>query len=246
MSDASASLTKGKKKSSLFKSSCFFISIPLGETKSSFPGGSVTHWRIGPAGSESVLLSSLQQPSQPPPSSPPSGRSLSAAPLSVYWFLVHTPQSVRGSAEQLVSLWARLLQYVQILLCNQFICQWNCEFPAATQKHPPSDFDYLSCDDVLTKQGVFWFIPLFWNFFHPTANKGNSFLYLLLPVTKAQTLVEHIVPTCANGTANVRHLVLQITAVFVWLPDLFLQLFAPLILTGQPFGQQLIPLSGFG
>lgn len=40
------------------------------------------------------------------------------------------------------------------------------------------------------------------------------------------------------------YLMLQVTAVFIWLPDLFLQLFAALILIGQLFGQQLIPLPG--
>lgn len=41
------------------------------------------------------------------------------------------------------------------------------------------------------------------------------------------------------------YLVLQITAVFIRLPDLFLQLFAPFILTEQLFRQQFIPLSDF-
>lgn len=85
----------------------------------------VTHWRIGPAGSESVLLSRWQQPSQPPPSSPPSGRSPSTVPLSAYWFLAHTPQSAKVSAQQFVNLSAGLVQSVQVQLCNDFICQWN-------------------------------------------------------------------------------------------------------------------------
>lgn len=46
--------------------------------------------------------------------------------------------------------------------------------------------------------------------------------------------------------ASVCYLVLQITAVFIRLPDVFLQLFAALILIGQLIGQQFIPLSGFG
>jgi len=44
--------------------------------------------------------------------------------------------------------------------------------------------------------------------------------------------------------ASFYYLVLQITAVFIRLPDLFLQMFALLILIGQPLRQHLIPLSG--
>lgn len=45
--------------------------------------------------------------------------------------------------------------------------------------------------------------------------------------------------------APVCYLVLQIAAVFIRLPDVFFQLFAPLSLIGQLTGQQLVPLSGF-
>lgn len=49
----------------------------------------------------------------------------------------------------------------------------------------------------------------------------------------------------SNDILSLGYLVLQITAVFIRLSDLILQLFAPFILTRQFFGQQLVPLSGF-
>lgn len=56
----------------------------------------LTHWRIVPAGSESAPESSWQQPSRPPPSSPPNARSPSTVLLSVCWSLFHTLQSVES------------------------------------------------------------------------------------------------------------------------------------------------------
>lgn len=85
----------------------------------------VTHWRIGPAGSGSVQVSSGLQPSQLPPSSPPSGRSPSKAPPSVYRFLFRMRQSVKGSTQRFVSPSVQLAQYVQVQPCNEFIRQRN-------------------------------------------------------------------------------------------------------------------------
>lgn len=124
---------------------------------------SVTHWRIGPADPENVRLSRRQQPSQPPPSSPPNGQSPSTVLLSVYWSLSHMLQSVKVLAQQFVNLSPWLVQCVQYQLHNEFICQWNwSQLWISRSKVETSCFSpliFLCCNHLFSQQGVVY-LPL--------------------------------------------------------------------------------------